>query len=204
MIVFAVLLSACANQSQQTKTEGTFTGAAIGAGIGSLIGLAAGEGKGAAIGAGAGALLGGMGGFVYANNIDKHHQELLGKEDDLDTQIQVARNINNDMQESNRQLQVKIAEFNRDINSLQAEAGSQTDKMEKLKAKKQEINEEHQNVQIALASAKKELNSIAAFRASSAEGKQSKVLDEEHVKLVERYKQLQEHSTALASMSQRI
>ena len=79
LIVCAVLVSACATPGQQTKTEGTAIGTGLGAALGAGIGYALGGAQGAAIGAGAGALFGGAGGYLYANNIDKYNQELIGK-----------------------------------------------------------------------------------------------------------------------------
>lgn len=92
VIVYMLLLSSCANQSQQAKTEGTAIGAGLGALAGAGIGfLAGGDAKSAAIGAGAGALLGGLGGYAYANDMDQYHQELQGKENNIDAQIEIAK-----------------------------------------------------------------------------------------------------------------
>jgi len=158
----------------------------------------------AAIGAAAGAIVGSVGGYMYADNINKHHQELTGKEDDLHTQLKVAKNINVEMQTINQNLQEKIVVFNQDISSLQAEASSHTDKTKELEDKKKQVNKEYDDVQLALASAKKELDSITAFRSSSTEGKQSKELDAEYQKLVESVKEMELLGAEFATIKQRI
>ncbi|GJL76835.1 MAG TPA: glycine zipper domain-containing protein [Nitrosomonas sp.] len=204
IMMFAVLLSACATPGQQAKTEGTAMGTGLGAGLGAAIGAIVCGADCAAMGAAAGAIAGGIGGYMYANKIDKHHQQLIGKENDLNTQIQVARNINGEMQEINQNLQEKIVVFNQDISSLQAEANSHTDKTKELEDKKKQVNKEYDDVQLALASAKKELDSITAFRSSSTEGKQSKELDAEYQKLVESVKEMELLGAEFATIKQRI
>lgn len=203
IIVYAGLLSACATQGQQAKTEGTMLGAGLGAAAGGLAGWAiGGSGTSAAIGAGVGAFLGGAGGYSYAHNIDKHHQELAGKENNLDAQIQFAKNVSSETQKYNQKLQTKIVEFNQDISSLETQAGGQENIKQKLKIKKQQISKEFEDAQIGLATTKKDLSNLETFR--STRGKQSKELDAEIMKLETSYKQLQQNSNALASLSQRI
>ncbi len=179
-------------------------GVGVGAGLGAVIGAIVCGADCAALGAAAGAAAGAVGGYMYANNIDKHHQELTGKEDDLHTQLKVAKNINAEMQAINQNIQAKIAELDQDVSSLQAEDTRQASIKKELEAKKQQIDDEISNVQSALASAEKELESITAFRSSSAEGEHSKELDTEYIKLVESVEKMKEHSPALAPMSQRI
>ncbi|MFZ2171023.1 MAG: glycine zipper domain-containing protein [Methylococcaceae bacterium] len=196
----SVLVSSCATQSQQTKTEGTAIGCATGAIIGGLAGWAiSGNATGAAIGAGAGGLTGCAGGYLYADNLDNRRKELAGKENDLDAQIKYVTDVGNDTQQYNQDLKSKIADFDRKVSELQSEAGSQESARKELE---HEINAERQQSQQASAKLQKALNTSKAFR--STQGKQSAELDTEIKKLENDLEQLQKNSNALASLSQRI
>lgn len=204
-----IFVSSCATTGEQAKLEGTGIGALLGAAGGAALGAIACGGNVDCIvmGAATGAVAGGIGGYMYADNLEKHHQALKGKEHDLDTQIKVANNINGEMQAINQKIQTKITELNQDISSLQAEAESHAGTKEKLAAKKKQINEERNNVERALESAKKERDSIASFHPSSAGNQQSnelKKLVAEQTRLEENIKQMEWHSRELASMSQRL
>jgi outer membrane lipoprotein SlyB len=203
ILVFAALLSACATQSQQAKTEGTVVGSTLGALVGGGLGYAfGGNATSAAIGAGVGALLGGLGGYAYADNINKSNQELVGKENDIDAQIQIAKNINGQLQANNQDVEKKIAQFNQDITSLETQAKDQVNQRKKLEATKQQMNEEYNKVQKSLVAAKKSLSELERLRNTNSS--QSKDLDAEIMKLKIAYNQLQQKSNALASKIQRI
>ena len=208
-MVLAIFLSSCATTGEQAKLEGTGIGAFLGAAAGAALGAVACGGSADCIvmGAMTGAMAGGVGGFMYADNIEKHHQALKGKEHDLDTQIKVANNVNGEMQAMNQQIQTKISELNQDINSLQAEAKNKASTKEKLAVKKQQINEELNNIERTLESAKKESESIASFRSSSTETQRPnelKKLQIEEKKLEENINQMKQYSLDLASINQRL
>jgi outer membrane lipoprotein SlyB len=203
IIIYAVLLSACATQGQQAKTEGTTGGAAIGALTGALIGgLAGGNWQSAAIGAGAGAVAGGVGGYFYADNIVKSNQELQAKEVSVDDQIRIAKDINSQLQAGNQDAEKKLAQFNQDITSLNSQTKSQASRQKKLAATKQKINEEQINVQKNLDAAKTSLSELEKKRTTNSS--QSADLDAQVLQLKTTYSELQQKSNALASLSQRI
>lgn len=70
MVAAAFVASGCANMSEQQK------GAAIGAGLGALIGGAADGKKGAAIGAGVGAIGGVIAGNVWSKKMEQQRREM--------------------------------------------------------------------------------------------------------------------------------
>lgn len=195
----AVLVSSCATQSQQTKTEGTAWGCAGGALVGGLAGWAIGGSTGAAIGAGTGGLAGCAVGYSYANNLDNRRKELAGKENDLDAQIKYATDVGNDTQQYNQDLKTKIEEFNQKVSELKSKAGSQESARKELE---NEINAERQQAQQASAKLEQALNTSKALR--STQSKQSTELDVKIKKLENNLAQLQQNTKALASMSQRI
>ncbi|NOS87743.1 MAG: hypothetical protein HOP34_04245 [Methylococcaceae bacterium] len=201
-LLCTIFLSACANQGQQVKLEGTAVGAGIGAALGAGLGYAFGGGQGAAIGAGIGGLLGGAAGYSYADNIDKEHQALVGKENDIDAQIKVASNMNAALLQNNQHLQSQLAAYNQDVDELQQQAGSQVGTRQKLVAKKHEIDKEYANAEKGLSSAKATLNRLVAMRNGNT--RESAELDAQIAQLNTTYKQMQQKSTALASLSQRI
>lgn len=198
----AVLVSSCATQSQQTKTEGTALGCVGGAIVGGLIGWGLGGTTGAAIGAGTGGLAGCAVGYSYANDLDNQRKELTGKEDNLDAQIQFAKNVGASTQKYNQELKTKIEDYDRKVSELKSKAGSQESVRKELEAEKQKINEDMQQAQQGLAMARKDLNNSKAFR--STRTTQSAELDAEIKKLENDLAQLQKNSNALASLSQRI
>lgn len=202
-VVCLVMATGCATQSQQAKTEGTGIGAGLGAAIGAGLGFAiGGDGKAAAIGAGVGALLGGSAGYVYANNIDQQHQELLSKENDVDGQIQVAQKINSELVQANQNLESQLAGYDRDIATLKKQAKRESGAKKKLLATKQKIDQNRADVQKALVSAKSTLTDMEKLRAENKTP--SSDLDAEIIKLKTTYSALQKNSTKLASLSQRI
>jgi len=202
-IVCAFMICACATQSQQTTTEGTAIGCAGGAIVGGLLGWAiSGDATGAAIGAGAGGLAGCTGGYLYADNLNKRHQELAGKEQDLDAQIQFAKGVSNDTQQQNRMLATKISEFDQKVSALKAKTGKQKTISKELAAEKKKINEELKNARNGLAIAERDLNNSKAFR--STQSTPSPELDAEITRLENNLAELRKNSNALAALSQRI
>jgi DNA repair exonuclease SbcCD ATPase subunit len=200
-MVIALLLTGCATQEQQTRTEGTAGGALLGAALGAGIGALAGGGKGAAIGAGIGAVVGGTTGLIYANSIIDRHRELQGRENDLDAQIANCRALNNDMQKCNEDLQQKIANYQSNIDELQARVNQGEDQRNSLRKTKLNIEKElkqQKKTQIAL---QKELAYRKKIRSQVA---QSSELDAEITKLERHLAQLKKNTAALAALDQRI
>src|SRR5512144_669755 len=108
-VALIVTMTGCATERQQAKTESTGTGTAIGAIVGAVIGSMAGGKRGAAIGAATGALIGGVAGYSYGDKIAQRHQELQGKENDLNARMNFARGVNQDTEEYNQKLRQEIA-----------------------------------------------------------------------------------------------
>ena len=73
-VLFAFVLSGCANMSETQK--GTAKGAAIGAGVGAVVGAVAGKGKGAAIGAVVGAGAGAVAGNVWTKRQEEQKRQM--------------------------------------------------------------------------------------------------------------------------------
>ena len=76
MLAGAVLVSGCANMSEQQKS-GTGKGAAIGAATGAVLGAITGSGtKGAVRGAAVGAAAGALGGYVWSSRMEEQRRQM--------------------------------------------------------------------------------------------------------------------------------
>ena len=76
MLAGAVLVSGCANMSEQQKS-GTGKGAAIGAATGAVLGAITGSGtKGAVRGAAVGAAAGALGGYVWSSRMEDQRRQM--------------------------------------------------------------------------------------------------------------------------------
>jgi outer membrane protein OmpA-like peptidoglycan-associated protein len=73
-MIFALVVSGCATDTQQKK--GRLVGAALGTVVGAGVGYAIGGGKGAAIGAGSGLIVGGLAGDQIGKYMDKQEAEM--------------------------------------------------------------------------------------------------------------------------------
>jgi hypothetical protein len=205
LIVLSVLfifISGCANQSQQTRTEGAGGGAAVGGLIGGLLGYAIGDESGAAIGAGLGAILGGAVGYTYADNIANRHAQLAGHENDLDARITFAEGINQDTQELNELLERDIATLGPEIDALNAQARQEKITQKELNVKRQYLDQQVQETEASLAAAENELKDLKKFQDRTPD--QSDELDSEIAKLEKNLDQLKRNTETMASLSQRL
>jgi hypothetical protein len=201
--VVVLFFSSCATQSEQARTEGTLAGAGVGAVVGAGLGYLIGrDAASAGIGAAIGALAGGVGGYVYADRIAKRHDELAGKENDLDARITFARGVNEDTQEYNARLQKEVHELEPKITELAAKKKNQEVTQRELEKEKQALATRVKVANKQLALGQDELQGLKKFR--SEQKKSSKELDQEIKTLEQSLAQMKSNTSALASLNQRI
>ena len=203
LAVVVLFVTSCATQGDQARTEGTLIGTGLGAAIGAGIGYAiGGSGTAAGIGAAVGALAGGAGGYVYADRIAKRHEELAGKENDLDARVTFARGINEDTQEYNARLKKEVNELEPKITELAAKKEKQEVTQRELEKEKQLLATRVNDANKQLALGQDELQGLKKFR--SEQKKSSKELDQEIKTLEQSLAQMKSNTSALASLNQRI
>lgn len=203
MIVLLFLLAGCGTTGQRAKGEGTLVGAGLGAAIGAGIGVLAGKKKGAAIGAGAGAAIGALGGYAYANRLDKRNQQLAGKEHDLDTRISIAREVNEDTQQLNAQLAQEVADLEQHATRLAQRVEAQQISQTELEQERATMRKKAEEAEKQVLMASRELDALKQFRAEHPQAQSSEVLDLEIQKLESQVAQLEANTNALASLGQR-
>lgn len=204
MVFFAILfVSGCATTANnQAMTEGCGGGAAAGALLGAAIGALVDGGRGAAIGAGVGALAGGAGGCAYANYVLKRHEQLAGKENDLNAQIQFAMDVANDTEAYNGQLIQAINETNKKLDQINSETKNERIIQQQLEAQKLALNEKLSNSQAIERQLSSSLVELNQFRDKQPKG--SADLDTQISRLESQLSQLRSNTKSLASLSQRI
>jgi uncharacterized protein YnzC (UPF0291/DUF896 family) len=203
LTVVGLFLTSCATQSDQARTEGTLAGAGIGAVVGAGVGyLIGGSGTAAGIGAAIGALSGGVGGYVYADRIAKRHEELAGKENDLDARVAFARGVNEDTLEYNARLKKEVNELEPRINELAAKKKKQEITQRELEREKQALATKVKDASKQLTVGQDQLQDLKKFR--SEQKNTSKDLDEEIRTLEQSLAQMKSNTSALASLNQRI
>jgi hypothetical protein len=203
LTVVGLFLTSCATQSDQARTEGTLAGAGIGAVVGAGVGyLIGGSGTAAGIGAAIGALSGGVGGYVYADRIAKRHEELAGKENDLDARVAFARGVNDDTLEYNARLKKEVNELEPKITELAAKKKNQEITQRELEKEKQALATRVKDANKQVVVGQDQLADLKKFR--SEQKKTSKELDEEIKTLEQSLAQMKSNTSALASLNQRI
>jgi hypothetical protein len=203
--IVAVFVTGCATQGDQARTEGTLIGAGLGAAIGAGLGYAiGGSGTSAGIGAAIGALAGGAGGYVYADRIAKRHDELVGKEDDLNARIAFARGVNEDTQEYNARLKKEVGELQPRIAELAAKKEKQEITQRELQREKQTLDTRIKEANKQLAAGEQELRELKQFRSEQKKTPKSGELDKEIKILEQNLAQVKSNTSALASLNQRI
>ena len=201
--VVVLFFSSCATQSEQARTEGTLAGAGVGAVVGAGLGYLIGrDATSAGIGAAIGAFTGGVGGYVYADRIAKRHEELAGKENDLDARVTFARGVNEDTQEYNARLKKEVNELEPKITELAAKKEKQEVTQSELEKEKQRLATRVNDANKQLALGQDELQGLKKFR--SEQKKSSKELDQEIKTLEQSLAQMKSNTSALASLNQRI
>ena len=203
LTVVGLFLTSCATQSDQARTEGTLAGAGIGAVVGAGVGyLIGGSGTAAGIGAAIGALSGGVGGYVYADRIAKRHEELAGKENDLDARVAFARGVNDDTLEYNARLKKEVNELEPKITELAAKKKNQEITQRELEKEKQALATRVKDANKQVVVGQDQLADLKKFR--SEQKKTSKELDEEIKTLEQSLAQMKSNTSALASLNLRI
>ena len=203
LTVVAVFVASCATQSDQARTEGTLAGAGIGAVVGGGLGyLIGGSATSAGVGAAIGALAGGVGGYAYADRIAKRHEELAGKENDLDARIAFAQGVNEDTQEYNARLKKEVNELEPRITDLAAKKKKQEITQGELEKEKQALTAKVKDANKQLTVGQDQLQDLKTFR--SEQKKTSKELDKEIKALEQSLAQMKSNTSALASLNQRI
>ena len=203
LAVVVLFVTSCATQGDQARTEGTLIGTGLGAAIGAGIGYAiGGSGTAAGIGAAIGGLAGGAGGYVYADRIAKRHEELAGKENDLDARVTFAQGVNQDTQEYNARLQKEVNELEPKITELAAKKEKQEVTQRELEKEKQRLATRVNDANKQLALGQDELQGLKKFR--SEQKKSSKELDDQIKTLETSLAQMKSNTSALASLNQRI
>src|SRR5215467_9944835 len=170
LVAVAVFLTSCATVGDRARLEGTLGGAGIGAAVGGAVGAIGGAilgdtGLGAAIGAAVGAAIGGIGGFVYADQIDKRHAALSGKEHDLDARIAFARGVNQDTEKCNRLLKDEVTKLDSRIADVEARIKQGTITQEKQAKAKQVLTEKIKDANQQLTLVDNELQGLKEIRA---------------------------------------
>lgn len=115
LLACAVLLGGCQGMSDSSMTQLQGTGA--GAGLGALIGGLAGGNSGALIGA----AIGGAAGLGLGSAVAYHKREYADAESVYDAQIRRTGEKNVELAQYNEALGQQIAEYHREIASLQAQ-----------------------------------------------------------------------------------
>jgi hypothetical protein len=197
------LIAGCATQGDQAKGEGTLLGAGIGAAVGAGIGALAGGGKGAAIGAGAGALLGALGGYSYASSVEKRHQELAGKENDLDARIAYAKGINEDTQKYNEDLSREVTELQQHADKVAAQVRAQEISQRELEQERASLQKKAAAAEKGLQVANQQLDELKRYRSQHSDAQHSAELDRQIQELETQVADLRANTSALASLGQR-
>lgn len=196
-----LLVGGCATGGDQAKTEGTVGGAAIGAVVGGLLGKAIGDDKkAAAIGAGLGAAIGGAIGYSYADRIARRHEELAGREDDLDAQIDFAMGVNQDTQEYNQSLEREIADLKPKVDELVARINRNEVTEEQLNRERKDLATKVSAADEQLLLAQQELTDLKKFQRTQ----KSDILDQQITELEANVETLEKNTRVLASQRQRI
>ena len=202
IMVLMFFIVACATQDQRAKTETTAAGVGIGAAIGAAFGYLVGDREGAAWGAAIGAALGGAAGYSYANKINDRREELIGKENDLDTRINVAHGINEETLKYNQKLEQNIEKLTAEIDNLDAKVKQQELAQRDLRAKQQDLDKVIKHTKENEAVLKKELDELKDFQ--TGQSQPSDELDMEIAKLEENLARLKNNTNQLASLRHRL
>lgn len=201
-VALMIAMTGCATESQQAKTESTVTGTAIGAIAGGIIGGLLGGKRGAVIGAATGGVIGGVAGYSYGDKIAQRHQELEGKENDLNARINFARGVNQDTEEYNQKLRQEIASTKQGVDALAAQIKRQQVTQQQLYTAREQLNAKVNNAQQQLTVAQTELHNLQVFK--SKQPQQSAELNTEISRLQTNLAQLKSNTNTLAALSQRI
>jgi len=163
-----------AKVTNSTKDEGTLVGAGTGgviAGIGTY--LLTGDGDKAMKAAAIGAVVGAAAGYFIGQEIYKQQSQFASTEDFLDHHINLARENNKIVSKGNKELETQIAQFNKEVDSLNAnyEKGAATRRELYAQREKieQQLAKEQKNTQQLQARLDNQIKAIAETEAEQAE-----------------------------------
>ena len=202
LVLVALLLTSCATQGDQARTEGTLIGAGAGAAVGAGLGYLIGGGRGAAIGAGVGAAVGGASGYVYADRVARRHEALRGRENDLDARITFAQGVNADTRQYNQRLRQEVADLEPKIANLEARMRAQQVTQRELADQRQALSARVNEAKRQLQVAEGELQDLRNFKAR--QNNSSPALDQQIALLEANLTEMRGQTNELASKSGRI
>lgn len=160
VLVTASAVAGCANDRQNTQLGGAAFGAAVGCGLGYLIG---GGGTDCALGAAAG----GATGLVAGSYVADEKGEYVAQEDYLNTEIASAQQMNSALAQRNAQLKADLAARQKRLVSLEQMASSSSTAKSKLLGERDSLRKQVGQLQPALKSATAELESQRSLLAQA-------------------------------------
>lgn len=203
LVIVVSLLPGCATMSDSTRTkaEGAGVGAAVGAGLGYLMG----GGRGAAIGAAAGAGVG----FLVGNEIAKRKQSYASTEDFLNAEISNTEEYNRTAVAHNQKLSRDIAVLEKESQNLRREYDQGKAKKKTLVAKRDQLQKRLSDSQKLENTLSRELEVQTAIlqderKTRPANDPYIARLEKEVAALQKNLNQLQNNNAQLASIDQRL
>lgn len=210
VMMVTVSISGCTSikdDRKRTQTEGAAVGAGVGAVVGSVIGYAIGGKRGALAGAAIGAGAGGVAGYAYGTHVADEKEKYAKEEDWLDDCIASAEKVNEDTRQYNNQLAGEIEVLDVETKKLQQDYTQKKVKRAALVQEKKTVDASLVNAQEKLKRARFELENQEQVLADARTNNQSEYeikLSVEIEKLKGHIAELEAHTEALASMSQRM
>ena len=168
MIVLFVVGCAGMNDSTRTKAEATGAGVLIGAAIGGGVGYLVGGKGGAAIGAAAGAAIGGVGGYLVGSTVAERKEKYANEEDRLDGEINVVAQYNNDLKKYNEKTAKQNEKLEKQVAYLKSNHKKGNVDENALKKQKAEINLMISNSNKRKEAMNKELAALSKYHQSVA------------------------------------
>ncbi len=205
IIVSLSLISCASNESMDDQTQTKVEGTAIGALLGTALGAALGGKKGALIGAAVGA----GGGYLIGNEVAERKQKYASDEDFLDGEISSVAEYNKTAKSYNHSLAKEIKSLNTQVSRLEKDYKQGKINKSKLEAKKKSIEQRMARNEQMLDDLEKEYQVNVSIR---DDRKQShgdtdpyvKKLEKEISALKNNIKVLQQNSTQLAAINDRL
>jgi hypothetical protein len=199
LFIVCLGLADCATPQQNAALE-CGAGGALGALL--LCELAGGRGPAcAAVTAGVGAA-GAAACYSYVNHVQKHRQELAGREQDLDARIHYLREVNQDTEQLNQQLAARVADATNSVNQAVAAVQRGQLSQDQLTQQRRALDNQVSSAQTQVAAVSQELRDARQFRAGQSGT--SADLDTQIQRLQDLLDQAQRNTTALAAQRQRI
>jgi hypothetical protein len=193
---------------QQTQQEATAVGAGVGALLGALVGAAIGnDSMGVAIGAAVGGIGGAIAGQAYGTHIANEKEKFASEEEWLNECIASAEKINKETRLYNQALASEITDLDNQCAQLSEKykhksvtKQSMSTKKGQIDAKKTEVEEKIKRVQFEVENQEK----VLADANKKGKTGYAETLNEKISALNQQIKELESHTEALASLSQRM